>query len=566
LNAAEALADLAERYWAFECVESPFSAIQAGVATSATDVFRDAAADHARRNAAAALFLTELDAISTQGLSPQENATHELLKRELESIRTEYAVDASLRPWLLPVGPDFNTIFFANSTVLGTLDAAALYIERLRSFPKFLADIQDNLRVGYAKNIRYSRAVLQAAAANTRGMAGQVLAESAWYGPFKRATLHGDTFDAYAAQALDVISDAIIPAMRGFADLIDGPLSEGARANLSCVDAPGGRAYYDWSVQRFTTTAMTAEEIHALGISEVARLEIETAALAADAGFAGDVPGYRKSIAENDSFIPESQEALRRSLESLCKRIDKHIPAFFGHIPRSTYGVEIAPEAVSAALPPAYAQPAPADGSGPGLLWANGILEKCPSYLHPALVAHEAWPGHLMHLAILQELGHLPAFRRYGAVKYTAYIEGWALYCERLGIEMGIYEQPHEHYGRLEMEMWRACRLVVDTGIHLYDWSRDQAIAYMRERLALDDTTIAGEVDRYAAFPGQALAYQIGSIRIRELRTKAEAALGDRFLLRDFHDAVLTAGAVPLDVLDSLVGDWIDQETVRLAA
>jgi uncharacterized protein (DUF885 family) len=167
LNAAEALADLAERYWAFECVESPFSAIQAGVATSATDVFRDAAADHARRNAAAALFLTELDAISTQGLSPQENATHELLKRELESIRTEYAVDASLRPWLLPVGPDFNTIFFANSTVLGTLDAAALYIERLRSFPKFLADIQDNLRVGYAKNIRYSRAVLQAAAANT---------------------------------------------------------------------------------------------------------------------------------------------------------------------------------------------------------------------------------------------------------------------------------------------------------------------------------------------------------------------------------------------------------------
>jgi uncharacterized protein (DUF885 family) len=566
VNPAKALADLAERYWAFECTESPFAAILASVPTTATDVFRDSAVDHARRDVAAAAFLVELDGISSVGLSPQERATHALLRQELENIRAEYAVSASLRPWLLPVGPDFNTIFFANSAVLGTLDATALYIERLRAFPKFLADVQDNLRSGYTKGMRYPRAVLQAAAANTRGMAGQAPVESPWYGPFKRATLRGEAFDALAADALAVIGDALIPAMRSLADLIDGPLAEGARDNLSCIDAPGGRAYYDWSVRRFTTTAMTPEEIHALGLSEVARLESETASFAAEAGFAGDVQGYRKSIAENRSFIPESQEALRRALESLCKRVDKRIPAFFGRIPRSTYGVEIAPEAVSAALPPAYAQPAPADGSGPGLLWANGIVEKCPSYLFPALVVHEAWPGHLMHLALLQELDHLPAFRRYGAVKYTTYIEGWALYCERLGIEMGIYEQPHEHYGRLEMEMWRACRLVVDTGIHLYDWSRDQAIAYMRERLALDDATIAGEVDRYAAFPGQALAYQIGSIRIRELRAKAEAALGDRFSLRDFHDAVLTAGAVPLDVLDMLVGDWLDRETSRLAA
>jgi uncharacterized protein (DUF885 family) len=566
MNPAERLAELAQQYWAFECAEFPFAAIQASVATDATEVFREGAQDHARRDKAAAVFLNKLDGIATVGLSPQERATHTLLRQELENIRTEYAVFASLRPWLLPVGPDFNTIFFANSAVLGTVDATALYVERLRAFPKFLGDIQDNLHVGYAKGIRYPRAVLQAAAANTRGIAAQVPAESGWYGPFKRATLRGTAFDTHAAQALSIIGDAIIPAMRGFADLIDGPLSEGARANLSCVDAPDGRAYYDWSVQRFTTTAMTPEEIHALGHSEVARLEIETAKLAAEAGFVGDVPGYRKRIADDRNFIPESQDALRRALESLCKRIDKRIPAFFGRIPRSTYGVEIAPAAVSAALPPAYAQPAPADGSGPGLLWANGILEKCPSYLYPALVVHEAWPGHLMHLAILQELDHLPAFRRYGAVKYTAYIEGWALYCERLGIEMGIYEQPHEHYGRLEMEMWRACRLVVDTGIHLYDWSRDQAIAYMRERLALDDATIAGEVDRYAAFPGQALAYQIGNIRIRELRAKAEVALGDRFSLRDFHDAVLTAGAVPLDVLDMLVGDWLDRETARLAA
>lgn len=566
MTSAEQLAELAARYWAFECQEFPFAAIQAGVATKATDVFREAKDDHARRDAAASAFLAELDGITLHGLSPQECATHALLQQELQNIRTEYQVSASLRPWLLPVGPDFNTIFFANSTVLGSLDAAELYIERLRSFPQFLGDVQDNLLAGYAKGIRYPRAVLAAAAANTRGMAAQVPAESGWYGPFNRAKLRGDRFDIVSALALSVIGDAIIPAMLGFADLVDGPLKDGARANLSCIDAPDGRAYYDWSVRRFTTTAMTADEIHALGLTEVARLEIEIAALAADDGFAGDLPGYRKRIADDRSFIPESQEALRRALESLCKRIDKRIPAFFGRIPRSTYGVEIAPAAVSAALPPAYAQPAPADGSGPGLLWANGILDKCPSYLFPALVVHEAWPGHLMHLALLQELDHLPAFRRYGAVKYTAYIEGWALYCERLGIEMGVYETVHEHYGRLEMEMWRACRLVVDTGIHLHDWSREQAIAYMRARLALDDATIAGEVDRYAALPGQALAYQIGSLRIRALRSKAEATLGDRFNLRDFHDAVLTAGAVPLDVLDTLINGWLGRETAKLAA
>ncbi|QMW23789.1 DUF885 domain-containing protein [Sandaracinobacteroides saxicola] len=566
MTAAERLAELAARYWSFECAEFPFAAIQASVATDAVAVFRDSAEDHARRDGAAGDFLAELDGIATAGLSPQERATHALLRQELENIRTEYAVSASLRPWLLPVGPDFNTIFFANSAVLGTLESAGLYVERLRAFPRFLADVQGNLRAGHAKGIRYPWAVLQAAAANTRGIARQAPAESGWYGAFKRATLRGDRFDALAVQALSVIETMIIPAMHAFADLIDGPLMAGARSNLSCIDAPDGRAYYDWSVRRFTTTAMTPEDIHALGLAEVARLETEVAALAADNGFAGDVSGYRKRIADDRSFIPESQDALRRSLESLCKRVDKRIPAFFGRIPRSTYGVDIVPEAVSAALPPAYAQPAPADGSGPGIFWANGILAKCPSYLYPALVVHEAWPGHLMHLAVLQELDHLPAFRRYGAVKYTAYIEGWALYCERLGVEMGIYQQPHEHYGRLEMEMWRACRLVVDTGIHLHDWSRDQAIAYMRERLALDDATIAGEVDRYAAFPGQALAYQIGNIRIRDLRARAEAALGDRFSIRDFHDAVLTAGAVPLDVLDMLVEDWLARETGRLAA
>jgi len=258
--------------------------------------------------------------------------------------------------------------------------------------------------------------------------------------------------------------------------------------------------------------------------------------------------------------------ALRESIEVLCKRIDRRIPDFFSRIPRITYGVDSMPEAISARMPPAYAQPSPADGSAAGVFWISGLPAKAPSYLHPALVVHEAWPGHLMHLALLNEQRDLPAFRRYGAVKYTACVEGWALYCEGLGVEMGVYTTPHQHYGRLEMELWRAVRLVVDTGIHAQGWSRERAIDYMAGLLTLSRDTIEGEVDRYAALPAQALGYQIGNLKLRELRQRAETRLGTRFSHRDFHEAVMTAGAVTLPVLDDLVEDWLQRQEARHAA
>jgi uncharacterized protein (DUF885 family) len=300
--------------------------------------------------------------------------------------------------------------------------------------------------------------------------------------------------------------------------------------------------------------------VHALGLAEVSRLEREIEAVAGDAGYAGDVPGYRAFLASDPQFVAPSRDALRESIEALCKRVDRRIPEFFGLIPRITYGVQSIPDAVSTRMPPAYAQPSPADGTSAGIFWISGLPSKAPSYLHPALVVHEAWPGHLMHLALLNEQSELPAFRRYGAVKYTACVEGWALYCEVLGVELGVYTTPHEHYGRLEMQMWRAVRLVVDTGIHWYGWSREQAVAYMAERLSLSRETIEGEVDRYAALPAQALGYQIGGLKFGELRQRAEAQLGARFKHRDFHAAVMSAGAVTLPVLDDLVSDWLQRQ------
>jgi uncharacterized protein (DUF885 family) len=211
-------------------------------------------------------------------------------------------------------------------------------------------------------------------------------------------------------------------------------------------------------------------------------------------------------------------------------------------------------------VPGAYAQPNPADRSAPGIIWVSGIPAKCPSYLHVPLALHEGWPGHLMHIALMQEADSLPSFRRHGAIKYTAYVEGWALYCESLGVEMGLYETTHQHYGRVEMEQWRAVRLVVDTGIHWYGWSRETAIAYMAARLTLSRESIEGEVDRYAAMPAQALAYQIGNLKMRELRQHAQQTLGPRFKHRRFHEAVMCAGAVTLPVLEELIEDWLTSE------
>ncbi len=555
------LADLAERYWQFECHELPLSAALAGVRLADAVLFRESAADHARRDARAGELLAEAGQIDAGALAAQERATLALLQRELSGLRAQYAVDSHLRPWLFPAGPDFTAMFWANSASVGDGATAALYVERLASLAGYLRDVQANIEAGHARGYRYPRVVLQAAAANTRGILGAAPEASAWMSPFKRSAAAAQpAVQAQAGRALAVVREALQPALQAWASFLEGLLVRGARESLSCIDGPAGAEYYRVWVRHFTSTALEPDEVHALGLAEVARIEAEMRGVAAEAGFAGRLADYRTFLAADTQFVAPSADALRQSVEALCKRVDRRIPEFFGLIPRITYGVQSIPEAVSARMPPAYAQPSAADGSSAGIFWISGLPSKAPSYLHPALVVHEAWPGHLMHLALLNEQTGLPAFRRHGAVKYTACVEGWALYCESLGIEMGVYTTPHEHYGRLEMELWRAVRLVVDTGIHARGWSREQAVDFMAHRLSLSRETIEGEVDRYAALPAQALGYQIGNLKLRELRQRAERALGARFQHRRFHMAVMTAGAVTLPVLDDLVEDWLQRE------
>lgn len=555
------LADIADRYWQFICHEQPFSAILAGEKTADPILFRESPADHDRRCATASSLLEEVQRIRTDELSAHENATYALMQRELTTIISLHEVKAHLRPSLYPAGPDFNLVFFANSTNANTVQAARLYLSRLETIPAFIEDLRNALMVGYESGFRYPEIVLSRAAAAVRSNLPAAVEKSALYGPFRRSTaLAVRAMKNISREAARLIAEKIQPALEAYAVCLETELACDARDSISCIDDPMGQELYDVLTRHYTSLDMTAEQVHQLGLEEVARLQAEIDRVAAEAGFAGNTSAYRHYLATDKSFQANSKEELLEQMRVLCKRIDSFIPAYFGRLPRITYGVESIPEALSESLPPAYAQPSPADNSSPGIFWLTSLPEKCPSYLYPCLALHEAWPGHLMQIALMQELEQLPKFRRNGALKYTACIEGWAMYCEQLGMPMGLYPGPHENFGRLNMEMWRAVRMVLDTGIHFYGWTREQAITYMAERVSVPMKMITAEVDRYIALPGQALAYQPGNLKFRELRERCEQALGEDFDVRQFHDALIAAGPVTLVVLDELMENWLEEQ------
>ena len=563
VQSADPLSGLAARFWRFLCHEFPLTAILAGEPTPDPVLFRESPADHERRYVTAGTFLAELDAIAPDGLPIQDRATHRLLRHELESIRSLHDVSAHRRPSLFPNGPATMTVHFANTASINDAESAERYLHRLATVPAYLRDFEENLRAGHADGIRYPRTVIESAVGHARSVLTGPVEILPWYSPFERSAAAGsESVRRLAGRAHSLIHGEIVPAFEAYAAFLEGPLAVGARSTFACTDAPLGREFYRAVVRHLTTTDLAPDEIHELGLAEVARLDAEIGVVAANAGYPGDVAAYRRFLSTG-TFIAASKEALREQVEILSKRIDARIPAFFGRTPRITFGVESMPETLSARMPPAYAQPNPADRTAPGVHWVTSLPARFPSYLWLPVALHEAWPGHLMHIALMQELEQLPAFWRHGALRYHACIEGWALYCEGLGVEMGLYQTPHQHYGRLEGEIWRALRLVVDTGIHWCGWSRERAVDYMVQHMATPRATIEAEVERYIAWPAQALVYQIGNLALRALRQRAEQRLGDHFSHRRFHDALMAAGAVTLPVLNTLIEDWLSEQVAH---
>ena len=563
---ADALADLAARYWTFQCEESPITAIAAGVPTEADQLLREAPADFERRAAWAQKALAELASINSVPLSVQDRATHGLLNHELRLLVELLESRAHLRPVLYPLGPEFTLIYWANSTALATVADARRYLARLVATPASFGTVQESLAKGVAAGMSYPRLVVERAIDQVRGQVSMAVEANAFYGPLARIESRGSAMAALAREGHELVEHVVKPAFLAYASFLETVVLPNARDSLACTDDVDGEHFYRYNINQYTTVDLPIADIHALGLAEVSRISQEMLVVAKDAGYPGDIDGFRCRLLTDNQQFAESADALREQFEILSKRIDARIPEFFGRTPRTTYGVSSIPEAVADKMPPAYAQPNPADCSAAGVQWVTSIPGKCPRYMHLPLALHEAWPGHLMHLALIQEMDQLPDFRRFGALKYAACLEGWALYCEALGEDMNFYDTPEKRYGRLEMEMWRAVRLVLDTGIHSKGWSRDQAIAFFRENMAMPLETLTAEVDRYIGMPGQALAYQLGNLRFRSLRARAEAALGEDFRIRDFHDALMAAGAVTLPVLELLIDDWIADAKVAAAA
>ena len=369
-------------------------------------------------------------------------------------------------------------------------------------------------------------------------------------------TISEDDQKRLRASAVTTIDDIVVPAYRELARYFEKTYLPGSRESVGLSNLPNGSSWYEFLARNFTTTSMTPDDIHRLGLNEVKRIRDEMQLIIDDVEFDGDFQAFLTFLRTDPQFYYEDPDELYEAYLATCKRIDPELVKLFGKLPRMPYGVKPIPAATAPDTTTAYYSRPAADGSRAGTYWVNLYMpEVRPKYEIEVLSVHEAMPGHHLQLALQQELGNMPNFRRFSG--FTAFVEGWGLYSESLGYDLGLYKDPYSHFGALTYEMWRAVRLVVDTGLHYKGWTRQQAIDFFTDNAAKTEHDIVNEIDRYIGNPGQALAYKIGQLKILSLRESAETQLGDDFDVRAFHDELLGAGALPLDILEQRMDAWI---------
>jgi uncharacterized protein (DUF885 family) len=439
------------------------------------------------------------------------------------------------------------------------------FIARLADIPRFMREHIALMREGLATGYTVPQVVLEGRDQPLAAIAGAAdPSATPFWRPFAALPpgIAAAEQRALRDEARRVIAEQVLPAYGELLTFMREVYVPGARRTTAACDLPDGDAFYAAQIRHYTTLSLTADAVHERGLREVARILEEMHRVKASAGFAGNLPAFLHFLRTDAQFYARSPQELLAQASWISKRIDGLLPKFFGLLPRQPYGVAPVPDDIAPFYTTGRYVPAPQPTGCAGMYWVNThALQSRPLYTLPALTLHEAVPGHHLQIALAGEMGEQPPFRRHGFV--DAYGEGWALYAEHLGSEMGVYLTPYEQFGRLTYEMWRAARLVVDTGLHARRWSREDARAYLLAHTALSAHEVATEVDRYISWPGQALSYKIGEITIRELRVRAEQHLGARFDLRAFHDAVLGLGSVPLGVLEQQVDAWI---SARLAA
>ena len=552
------LATLLKKSWEFQLSENPLFATRMGRHDSNDRLGSMTLADIKRRNQVTAGFLAEAQEISLDTLNPAERLNLQIFRRLLK----DDVAEANYPIHLIPISnrSGFHISFpeLYKRVPLETQQDYRNYIARLRDFKRYTDEHITLLRGGMEAQWVLPAVVLEGYEATIRPHIVADATKSLLYTPFrtmpKEFTKQQQSELRRAGQ--DAILQSVVPAYRAFDKFMTNDYLIAARGSVGTAALPQGRSFYRHRVKLFTTLDMSPEQVHELGKQEVARIRAEMRAVPGRAKFKGSLDEFVQFLREDKQFYPTTPEELEKEVALALKKMDGQLPKLFKTLPRMPYGIRRIPDYIAPKTTSAYYTQPSADGTQAGFYYINTYnLKSRPLFEVEALSLHEAVPGHHLQLALQQELKDLPDFRRYAG--FTAFVEGWALYAERLGMEVGFYQDPYSDFGRLSYEMWRACRLVVDTGLHYFGWSRSQAITYMTENTALSLHNIEAEVDRYIAWPGQALAYKIGELKIRELRSLAEQKLGNSFDIRQFHDVVLKDGSLPLPLLEQNVRNYI---------
>ena len=507
-------------------------------------------------------FKGRLDAIDPSGLSPAAQLNRRFLAWILDRRLKSLSFDEARMPFNSDSGFDQDMGYVASTTRIDTQADAEAWISRLKALPGYYARSLDNARRGVKGRFTQPRSTSESVLARARAAAAAPVETDPLLAPFEGAHLPPAKLAELKAAATAVIRDQVRPAQRDFATFLEKEYVPASRKALAARSLPGGQAYYQWLVADHTTTTLTPDQIFDLGQSEVKRIRAQMETVKAEAGFTGDLSAFIAMLRKDPRFYATSREALLEKTALADKRMDDQLPRWFGTLPRLTFGVRPVPAEIEEGYTSArYFEGAPKQGLAGGHMVNTSHLDQRPLFEIPALSAHEAVPGHHLQIALGQELEGVPAFRRNAGV--TAFTEGWGLYAERLAGEMGMYRDAYERFGALSMEMWRACRLVADTGLHWKGWTVAEAKTCFTDNTALAPLNIDVELARYVSWPGQALAYKVGQLKILDLRENAKAKLGDKFDIRRFHDAVLLAGPLPLDLLETRIDGWIASESQR---
>jgi uncharacterized protein (DUF885 family) len=554
---SKALSALLDQIWQDRLKHSPEFASSIG-----DKRYNDQLTDHSAKEVNAGLargrdYIQQLSEIDTTGISEQERLSADLMLRSL----IEAQEGAKFKEWEMPVN-QFNGFHTDLAQLPGRLQFDSVkdyddYITRLTKVPTAFSQIMTNMQLGVDEGRTPPQYLMEKVLAQTETLANQKAEESPFAMPLKTfpKSVSAAEQRRITSDLLQAISTDVLPMYKRFAGFLKAEYIPKARKEPGIGAIPDGDAYYRFRIRQSTTLNKSAAEIHQIGLDEVKRDEAEMLAIVKTLGFA-DIKSFSAALKANPKEHAASREALVAAYQGYIAGMKPNLPKLFGRLPKAPLEVVPVPSYMEKDQSAAYYDNGTPDGSRPGRVYVN-TYNFADRSLAPveAVAYHEGLPGHHLQISIAQELTGLPEFRKYQ--DYTAFTEGWGLYSERLGKDVGFYKDPYSDYGRLENDMWRAIRLVVDTGVHSQHWTRQQMVDYFHEHSAIDDTNIQAEVDRYIAWPAQALGYKMGQLKILELRDRAKTALGPRFDIEAFHDHVLDSGALPLDVLEQRVNRWI---------